>query len=57
MRILEKIHKHGIYDVVISTSADAIEENVIKIKQALPNYNEWTAFKRLKQIIDNRICK
>ena len=54
---LEKIHKHGIYDVVISTSADTIEENVIKIKQALPNYNKWTAFKRLKQIIDNRICK
>jgi chloramphenicol 3-O-phosphotransferase len=45
---LSKIHKHGIYDVTISTSANTMEENITKIKQALQNRDEWTAFKRLK---------
>ena len=52
---LAKIHKHGIYDVTISTSANTIDENVISIKQSLSKRNEWTAFKQLKQILDNKL--
>ena len=53
--VIEKMHKHGIYDVTISNSDNTIEENAIKIKQALLNRNEWTAFKQLKLIIDKKI--
>jgi len=51
---LAKIHKHGIYDVTVSTSANTIEENVTIIKQALSKRNEWSAFKKLKLIIDKK---
>ena len=51
---LSKIHKHGIYDITVNTSANTIKENVILIKQFLSKRNEWTAFKQLKQIIDNQ---
>ena len=49
---LAKIHKHGTYDVTISTSENTIEENVMIIKQSLPNRNEWKAFRKLKTIFD-----
>ena len=51
---LAKIHQHGIYDVTISTSANTADVNIQIIKQALQNRNEWTAFKRLKPIINSK---
>jgi chloramphenicol 3-O phosphotransferase len=51
---LAKIHKHGIYDLMISTSAYTTEENATIIKQELSKHNRWTAFKQLKQIIDEK---
>ena len=51
---LEKIHKHGIYDVAVSTSEKTIAENVLLIKESLSKRSEWTALKHLKQVIDKQ---
>ncbi|HOP10144.1 MAG TPA: AAA family ATPase [Oscillospiraceae bacterium] len=55
-RQLAQMHKHGFYDVVISTSTNTTEENVQKIKTALLRQDEWRAFRQLKQMMEKTRC-
>jgi chloramphenicol 3-O phosphotransferase len=50
---LELINKRNQYDLIINTSTNSTNENVLKIKTELNFSEKWLAFKKLKLQIDN----
>jgi len=48
---LVRLHMHNLYDLIISTSDNTIEENVEIIERELQKRDQWDAFRKLKLVI------